>query len=101
MNETANCAGVPTEPAAFMVQFSRSGQTIPCGAGEFVMDAAARAGLKLPSSCRQGICGTCKSKLVAGQVDMRHGGGIRARDIENGFFLPCCSTPLSDLVVEK
>ncbi len=89
----------PTD-ATFMVQFSHFGQIVPCGGDEFVMDAAARAGLKLPSSCRKGICGTCKSKLVQGQVDMRHGGGIRPRDIANGFFLPCCSIPLSDLIVE-
>jgi ferredoxin len=57
--------------------------------------------LKLPFNCRQGLCGTCKSKLLSGQYDMQHQGGIRPKEIANGMFLPCCSKPLSDLVIEK
>jgi ferredoxin len=47
------------------------------------------------------MCGTCKSKLVSGQVDMKHAGGIRPREIAQGQILICCSKPLTDLVIEK
>ncbi len=87
--------------AVFTVTLTRSTKTFECPADKFVLDAAFAAGLKLPSACRQGVCGTCKSKLQSGRVDMRDDGGIRPRDIENGFFLPCCSYPLTDLVIEK
>jgi ferredoxin len=74
---------------------------IECGGHEHVLDAAKRAGVRLPASCTQGMCGTCKVKLVSGQVDMRHNGGIRQREIDQGMVLLCCSKPLSDLVVDK
>jgi len=55
----------------------------------------------LPFSCREGMCATCKSKLLSGQVDMQHKGGIRPKEIAAGKILLCCSRPLSDLVVER
>ncbi|HVW53396.1 MAG TPA: hybrid-cluster NAD(P)-dependent oxidoreductase [Trinickia sp.] len=87
--------------ARYAVTFAKTHRDIECGAHEHVLDAAKRAGLRLPSSCTQGMCGTCKVKLVSGQVDMRHNGGIRQREIDQGMVLLCCSKPLSDLVVDK
>jgi ferredoxin len=87
--------------AQYTIEFTVSGRSVTCDATQFVLTAALAAGMKLPFSCRQGICGTCKSRLISGQYDMKHNGGIRPREIEQGFFLPCCSKPLSDLVVEK
>ncbi len=89
------------EVTQFTVEFTVSGRTIACDADQFVLTAALAAGLKLPFVCRRGICGTCKSKLVSGKYDMKQNGGIRPREIEGGMFLPCCSKPLSDLVIEK
>jgi ferredoxin len=66
-----------------------------------VLDAAKKAGVRLPASCTQGMCGTCKVKLVSGEVAMKHAGGIRQREIDQGMVLLCCSKPLSDLVVDK
>lgn len=65
-----------------------------------ILSAAREAGLMPMSSCQRGICGTCKSKLTSGEVDMQHGGGIRQREIDQGKILICCSTPLSDVEVE-
>ena len=59
------------------------------------------AGMRLPSSCTRGLCGTCKSRLVSGEVSMQHQGGIRQREIDQGMVLICCSKPLSDLVIER
>lgn len=87
--------------AGFNVEFAKSGRTVTCSPGQKLLEAARLAGLRLPSSCTKGICGTCKSRLVAGEVHMVHGGGIRQREIDQGFILPCCSTPLTDLVVER
>ncbi len=85
----------------FDVTFSRQGRTIRVGADETVLSAARAQGVVLPSSCANGLCGTCKSKLVSGTVDMNHNGGIRQREIDAGSFLPCCSHPLSDLVIDR
>ncbi|MDN0085321.1 FAD-binding oxidoreductase [Crenobacter sp. SG2305] len=95
------CEHVSCESAGFKVRFSRTGDEITVAAGQTVLAAAQASGLRLPASCSQGLCGTCKSKLVEGQVDMQHSGGIRKREIDQGMFLPCCSKPLSDLVIDR
>ncbi len=95
----------PADPATaatgFTVEFAKSGKTITCGPGTPILTAAAAAGLRLPSSCSRGLCGTCKSKLVSGTVAMKHGGGIRQREIDAGQILLCCSRPTSDVVIDR
>lgn len=92
-----------TDPGAvqtFTVEFRRSGRTIECPATTTLLDGALAAGISLPSSCEEGVCGTCKQQLLCGRVDMRHGGGIRPREIADNKILPCCSTPLDDVVLD-
>ncbi|CAB3789507.1 3-ketosteroid-9-alpha-monooxygenase, ferredoxin reductase component [Paraburkholderia ultramafica] len=93
-------APVETE-TRFKVSFAKSHREIECGSGQHVLDAAKKAGVRLPASCTQGMCGTCKVKLVSGEVAMKHAGGIRQREIDQGMVLLCCSKPLTDLVVDK
>lgn len=85
---------------SFTVEFVRSQRTISCPADCSVLDAAAASGMRLASSCTQGMCGTCKSVLLEGSVDMQHNGGIRPKEIALGKILPCCSKPLSDLRID-
>ncbi|MFK3779597.1 2Fe-2S iron-sulfur cluster-binding protein [Agrobacterium sp. NPDC089420] len=96
---------LPAEEAAavrvWQVEFQKQGRKIEVASGQTVLSSAKKAGIRLPSSCSNGVCGTCKSKLVSGSVDMNHNGGIRQREIDAGMFLPCCSRPLSDLVVDR
>jgi ferredoxin len=83
------------------ITFSHSGRAVPCRADQTILSAAESAGLPLPFSCREGRCGTCRTRMLSGQVDMRHAGGIRQRQIELGDILVCCSRPLSDIVLDK
>ena len=80
--------------------FVRSGLNVRVASDEFVLDAARRAGVKIGANCQEGMCGSCKVVKLDGDVDMNHQGGIRAREIDAGKFLPCCSTALSDLVID-
>jgi ferredoxin-NADP reductase len=86
---------------SFSVTFAKSGRTVPCAAGTTILAAAKAAGLRLPSSCARGVCGTCKSHMLSGRVDMKHGGGIRPREVAQGLVLICCSTPLEDVVIDR
>ena len=85
----------------YAVQFSKQARSIEVSAEQTVLSCAKKAGIRIPSSCANGMCGTCKSKLVSGSVNMAHNGGIRQREIDAGFFLPCCSKPTSDLVIDR
>lgn len=93
----------PVAPAVpgYTVTFARTGRSIVCPAETTVLAAARAAGIRLPSACTKGVCGTCKSQLASGTVEMRHGGGIRQREIDAGLALLCCARPTSDLVVER
>jgi ferredoxin-NADP reductase len=86
--------------ATYSVEFTKSGRTVTCRADENVLDAAIAAGVRLPSSCSQGMCGTCKLPKLSGDVEMNHNGGIRPREITAGKILVCCSKPLSDLSLD-
>jgi ferredoxin-NADP reductase len=98
-----NELAVPEAPVGmvFQVEFSKQARTIEVTDEQTVLGCAKKAGLRIPSSCSNGVCGTCKSTLVSGSVDMKHNGGIRQREIDAGLFLPCCSKPLSDLVIDR
>lgn len=82
------------------VEFRRSGQVVECDEGTPILTAAAQAGLPMPSSCGEGVCGTCKQGLLAGSVDMQHAGGIRKREVDEGKILLCCSKPCEDLIID-
>jgi len=92
------------EPAApqqtFTVKLSRSSRTFVINASETVLSAARKAGVAIPSSCSQGVCGTCKTRLLEGSVEMKHNGGIRDREVQKGLRLLCCSRPTSDLTLD-
>ena len=84
----------------YTVEFRRSGRSVECDATVSVLQAGLAAGVPLPSSCGEGVCGTCKTTMLSGQVDMQHAGGIRPREIAQGKVLLCCSTPLGDVVLD-
>jgi glycine betaine catabolism B len=86
--------------ATYSVVFTKSGRTVSCRADENVLDAALAARVRVPSSCNQGMCGTCKIPKLSGEVEMNHNGGIRPREVAAGRILACCSKPLSDLSLD-
>ena len=82
------------------MSFVRTGLNVLVGEDETVLMAARKAGVKIPANCQEGMCGSCKTIKLDGEVEMNHQGGIRAREIDAGKFLPCCSTAKSDLVID-
>jgi ring-1,2-phenylacetyl-CoA epoxidase subunit PaaE len=67
---------------------------------EVVLDAAMRAGLELPFSCRAGVCSTCRTKLVRGEVEMAQNYALEDWEVEQGYVLACQShvkTPVIEL----
>jgi ring-1,2-phenylacetyl-CoA epoxidase subunit PaaE len=67
---------------------------------ETVLDAAARAGIELPFSCRAGVCSTCRTKVVRGEVAMAQNYALEDWELEQGYVLACQSrvkTPALEL----
>ena len=67
---------------------------------EVVLDAAMRAGLELPFSCRAGVCSTCRTKVVKGEVEMAQNYALEDWEVEQGYVLACQScvkTPVLEL----
>jgi ring-1,2-phenylacetyl-CoA epoxidase subunit PaaE len=56
-----------------------------------ILDAAARAGLDLPFSCRAGVCSTCRTKVVSGEVTMDQNYALEDWELEEGYVLACQS----------
>jgi ring-1,2-phenylacetyl-CoA epoxidase subunit PaaE len=58
-----------------------------------VLDAAERAGLELPFSCRSGICATCRTRITEGAAVMTHNIALEPWELEAGFVLCCQARP--------
>lgn len=101
LDETDGEPATATTGAVYQVKFAKQARTIAVLDSQTVLSCAKKSGVKIPSSCSNGVCGTCKSRLISGSVDMKHNGGIRQREVDAGMFLPCCSIPLSDLVIDR
>jgi ring-1,2-phenylacetyl-CoA epoxidase subunit PaaE len=63
---------------------------------ETILDAAARAGLDLPFSCRAGVCSTCRTRLVRGEVSMDQNFALEEWELEQGYILACQSHAKTD-----
>jgi ferredoxin-NADP reductase len=72
-----------------LVEFVRSGKTCLVRSGQTLLEAAEEHGVGIPSSCRQGQCGTCKTKLLEGNVRMDAEEGLDPDSRAQGFVLTC------------
>jgi ring-1,2-phenylacetyl-CoA epoxidase subunit PaaE len=64
-----------------------------------ILDAAAAAGLEVPFSCTSGVCGTCRAKVVEGEVRMDRNFALDKAEVAAGFVLCCQAHPRTDRVV--
>jgi len=76
------------EPGAVIV-FARSGKSCTVRRGQSLLEAAEEHGVAIPFSCRQGQCGTCKTKLFEGSVRMDAEHGLDQDSKAQGFVLTC------------
>lgn len=63
-------------------------------------EAAAEAGVNIAKACGLGICGSCRVKVIHGQYEMNHNGGISQDEIDEGYVLSCCTRIKSDVEIE-
>jgi ferredoxin len=67
---------------------------------ESILSVAIEAGIDLPHDCDMGVCLTCPTRIVSGEVDQT-GGTLDDSVIEQGFALSCCCYPRSDVTIRS
>jgi ferredoxin len=72
-----------------VVEFVRSGKACTIRSGQTLLEAAEERGVGISSSCRQGQCGTCRTKLMEGNVRMDAEEGLDPDSRAQGFVLTC------------
>ncbi len=86
----------------FTIQLKPADRSFTVERDEAILPAAIRQGIGLPYGCRDGACGSCKSRLIEGRVI--HGAhqhkALSLAEEASGFILTCCATPQTDCVVE-
>ena len=93
--------GVEEESAteSLVIRLDRRKHTLGYQAGDTVLEAARRAGLRPPFSCESGSCATCMAHLDAGSVRMRVNNALSAAEVDAGWVLTCQAIPTSPEVV--
>lgn len=96
----------PDQPAidtsgdgAFEVELQKTGVTISVGAGQSILEAIRSAGPNVPSSCQEGYCGTCETRVICGQPE--HRGTLMSPEEhdEEGTMLICVGRSRSPKLV--
>jgi len=98
-----NCRSVyESQTMTFTVTVQPSGRTFVVERDEAILQAAIRQGVGLPYGCKDGACGSCKSRLLEGRVI--HGAhqhkALSVEEEEAGFTLTCCAAAQTDVVIE-
>jgi len=88
------------ESMQYTIRIDQRDIEFTCDAGQSVLDGALAAGYEIPYSCRTGICGSCRGKIVAGETRGGSGEGVLGEDERReGAVLLCQARPCSDLDV--
>lgn len=88
-----------TADTAFELLLASSGTVVPVAAGQRAIDALAAAGIHVPVSCEQGICGTCLTRVIDGTPEHRDLYLTDEEHARNDCFTPCCSRAHSPRLV--
>ncbi|MBK9440386.1 MAG: CDP-6-deoxy-delta-3,4-glucoseen reductase [Comamonadaceae bacterium] len=93
----------PITPTNFQVTIEPSHRTFETTAVETILAAGIRQDVNLPYGCKDGACGSCKSKKLSGTVTHGAHQAKALSDAEEvqGFVLTCCATATSDVVLES
>lgn len=81
------------------IAIANSDIAFDCAEDQSVLDAALRAGIELPYSCRKGVCGNCAGGIVHGEVEGLGGGALRNEGCTPEQVLYCMCTPRTDLQI--
>jgi len=85
--------------AAFEVKLASSGRIVAVPKDKTVVQALAAAGIEVATSCEQGVCGTCLTRVLEGEPDHKDMYLTPEEQAANDQFTPCCSRSRSPILV--
>jgi vanillate monooxygenase ferredoxin subunit len=85
--------------SAFEVKIASTGKSYPVAAGQSVVKALQEHGIEILTSCEQGVCGTCITRVLDGEPDHRDMYFTEEEHAKNDQFTPCCSRARSKTLV--
>jgi ferredoxin len=78
-----------------------AGWTFTCSEPQTLLQGALAAGLRLPVSCRNGTCRTCRCRVLSGTVvHTIEWPGLLREELAEGWVLPCVAKALDDVTLE-
>ncbi len=96
---TTNTNGSVNGSTKTKIFLANSWKETACVEGEYILDAAEKAGVEVESSCRAGTCGTCTAKVLKGEVTYEEDYDALS-SLEAGEILTCCAKPVSSVVLD-
>ncbi|MBM2622630.1 phenylacetate-CoA oxygenase/reductase subunit PaaK [Actinoplanes sp. LDG1-06] len=90
--------GFAVEGSEVTVLLDGRSTTVTMTKADTVLDGAQRSRPDLPFACKGGVCGTCRARVVEGEVTMRRNFALEPAEVEAGFVLTCQSTPATEKV---
>ena len=84
---------------AFDVKVASTGQVVRVAADQSVVKALAQNGIEVLTSCEQGVCGTCITRVLEGECDHRDLYFTDEEKAKNDQFTPCCSRAKTSVLV--
>lgn len=85
--------------AAFEVKIASSGKVVLVPKDQTVVQALSAAGVDILTSCEQGVCGTCLTRVLGGTPDHKDSYLLPEERAANDQFMPCCSRSKSPVLV--
>ncbi|MGH2516392.1 MAG: 2Fe-2S iron-sulfur cluster-binding protein, partial [Ktedonobacterales bacterium] len=84
---------------AARVRIATTGTTLDARPNETLLEALERNGYHPPFTCRAGVCGDCRMRLLAGRVGGPDGEGLTPHERAAGYVLSCVARPLGDVTI--
>jgi vanillate O-demethylase ferredoxin subunit len=98
-SELFQSAQPPVDSRPFELQLQRSGRTLRVPADRTALEVLEENGVAVPSSCRQGLCGTCATSILSGTPEHHDRVLTPAERERANLFTPCCSRARTPVLV--
>lgn len=95
----ASVSGPPGAKEPVDLVLTKTGRKVRVPPGRSLLEAAEAAGAEIPFSCRSGVCRSCRTRVVAGEVECE-APGLDAEDRDAGYTYPCVAWAKSNCTIE-